>query len=226
MARQPTTSIDTKKIPEAIAMLDNGATKKAVCAFLGMAYNTTRLQTEIDDYLSGVERDKEQRRKRRGKPISKDELVNMIEAYLIYNESLDAIASRYYRSQALVRAALDGAGALLKSNAAADPLNPTEVPEQAISETFEIGERVWNTQYGCIAEIKKELPNGVYRMYLLDSDQHRYVHAYNYDIASLRHLKAIGVDTSRLGNIMSRDEIITLINEALTKARKNADHKI
>lgn len=226
MARQPTTSIDTKKIPEAIAMLDNGATKKAVCAFLGIAYNTTRLQTEIDDYLSGVERSKEQRRKRRGKPISKDELVNMIEAYLINNDSIAAIGERYYRSTALVTATLNSVGALLKSNKAADPLHPTEVPEQAIAETFEIGERVWNTQYGCIAEIKKELPNGVYRMYLLDSAQHRYVHAYNYDIASLKHLEVLGVDTSRLGNIMSRDEIITLINEALIKAKKNADHKI
>ncbi len=209
MARQPTTSIDTKKIPEAIAMLDNGATKKAVCAFLGMAYNTTRLQTEIDDYLSGVERDKEQRRKRRGKPISKDELVNMIEAYLINNDSIAAIGERYYRSTALVTATLDSVGALLKSNKAADPLHPAEVPEQ-----------------DCVAEIKKELPNGVYRMYLLDADQHRYVHAYNYDIASLKHLEVLGVDTSRLGNIMSRDEIITLINEALIKAKKNADHRI
>ena len=38
--------------------------------------------------------------------------------------------------------------------------------------------------------------------------------------------EVLGVDTSRLGNIMSRDEIITLINEALIKAKKNADHRI
>ena len=85
------TEVDSKKIPTAIQMLEGGSTKKDVCAFLGMAYNTTRLGVLIEEYLNGVERDKEQRKKRRGKPISQDEVVNIVEAYFA-DDSISDIA--------------------------------------------------------------------------------------------------------------------------------------
>lgn len=219
MARQPTTSIDTKKIPEAIAMLDNGATKKAVCAFLGMAYNTTRLQTEIDDYLSGVERDKEQRRARRGKPISQDEITYIVEAYLT-GDSIANISNRFYRSEVLVKAVLETNGALLRDSKAS-PLTPSILPENAIAESFEIGELVWSAAYSCIAEIKAKCGDNGYRIYLLDRDNHRYTNQYTYDLGSLKHLEIIGVDVTKLGSVMPRDEVISLLNEAVLGANKN-----
>lgn len=221
MARQPTTSIDTKKIPEAIKMLDSGSTKKDVCAFLGMAYNTTRLQTEIDDYLSGVERSKEQRRLRRGKPVSQEEVAHIIEAYLS-GDSISDIANRFYRSEVLIKTVLERYGALLRDNKS-DPLNPSVIPELSVSDSFEIGELVWCAAYNCIAEVKAKCGENGYRVYLLDRDNHRYTNQYTYDLGSLKHLEALGVDITKLGSIMPRDEVVALLNEAVRGANKNND---
>lgn len=221
MARQPTTSIDTKKIPEAIAMLDNGATKKAVCAFLGMAYNTTRLQTEIDDYLSGVERSKEQRRLRRGKAILDTELVNIIESYMS-GDSIANIADRFYRSEALVKSTLEKHGALLRDSKA-NPLSPSILPDNAMSDSFEEGDIVWLAAYSMIGEIKKKISPDGYRVYILNRDYHRYVNQYAHDLGSMKYLESLGVDVKRFGSIMPRDEVIALLNEAVRGANKNND---
>lgn len=221
MARQPTTSIDTKKIPEAIAMLDNGATKKAVCAFLGMAYNTTRLQTEIDDYLSGVERSKEQRRLRRGKAILDTELVDIIESYMS-GDSIANIADRFYRSEALVKSTLEKHGALLRDSKA-NPLSPSILPDNAMSDSFEEGDIVWLAAYSMIGEIKKKISPDGYRVYILNRDYHRYVNQYAHDLGSMKYLESLGVDVKRFGSIMPRDEVIALLNEAVRGANKNND---
>jgi hypothetical protein len=213
------TEVDSKKIPTAIQMLDDGATKKDVCAFLGMAYNTTRLGVLIEEYLSGVERDKEQRKKRRGKPISQDEVVNIVEAYFA-DDSISDIANRFYRSEVMIKAVLEKHGALLRDNKA-DPLNPSFLPDNAVAESFEIGEHVWVAAYNCVGEIRAKCGEEGYRVYLLDRDNHRYTNQYTYDLGSLRHLQDLGVDTKRFGSFMGREEVVTLLNEAVRGANKN-----
>lgn len=219
MARQPRSEVDDKKIPAAIQMLDEGSTKKDVCAFLGIAYNTARLGTLIEEYISGVERDKEQRRLRRGKPVSQDEVVNVIEAYFS-DDSISDIANRFYRSEVMIKAILEKHGALLRDNKA-DPLNPSFLPDNAVAESFEIGELVWSAAYSCVAEIKAKCGEDGYRIYLLDRDNHRYSNQYTYDLGSLRHLQDLGVDTKRFGSFLGREEIISMLNEAVRGANKN-----
>ena len=211
--------MDIKRFPEAIRMLENGSTKKAVCEFIGIPYNTSRLATLLEDYVNGVERDKEQRRLRRGKPVSQDEVVNIIEAYFS-DDSISDIANRFYRSEVLIKTVLERYGALLRDNKA-DPLSPSIIPELSVSDSFEIGELVWCAAYNCIAEIKAKCGENGYRVYLLDRDNHRYTNQYTYDLGSLKHLEALGVDTKRFGSIMGREEVITLLNEAVLNANKN-----
>lgn len=211
--------MDIKRFPEAIRMLENGSTKKAVCEFIGIPYNTSRLATLLEDYVNGVERDKEQRRLRRGKPVSQDEVVNIIEAYLS-DDSISEIANRFYRSEVLIKTVLERYGALLRDNKA-DPLSPSIIPELSVSDSFEIGELVWSAAYNCIAEIKAKCGENGYRVYLLDRDNHRYTNQYTYDLGSLKHLEALGVDTKRFGSVMAREEVITLLNEAVSNANKN-----
>lgn len=211
--------MDIKRFPEAIRMLENGSTKKAVCEFIGIPYNTSRLATLLEDYVNGVERDKEQRRLRRGKPVSQDEVVNIIEAYFS-DDSISDIANRFYRSEVLIKTVLERYGALLRDNKA-DPLNPSFLPDNAVAESFNIGELVWSAAYNCIAEIKAKCGENGYRVYLLDRDNHRYTNQYTYDLGSLKHLEALGVDTKRFGSIMGREEVITLLNEAVLNANKN-----
>ena len=219
MARQPRTEVDDKKIPAAIQMLDEGSTKKDVCAFLGIAYNTARLGTLIEEYISGVERSKEQRRLRRGKPVSQDEVVNAIEAYMS-GDSISDIANRFYRSEVMIKSILEKHGALLRDNKA-DPLNPSFLPDNAVAESFEIGELVWSAAYSCVAEIKAKCGEDGYRIYLLDRDNHRYSNQYTYDLGSLKHLESLGVNITKLGSIMPRDEVVALLNEAVRNANKN-----
>ena len=219
MARQPRTEVDDKKIPAAIQMLDEGSTKKDVCAFLGIAYNTARLGTLIEEYISGVERNKEQRRLRRGKPVSQDEVVNAIEAYMS-GDSISDIANRFYRSEVMIKSILEKHGALLRDNKA-DPLNPSFLPDNAVAESFEIGELVWSAAYSCVAEIKAKCGEDGYRIYLLDRDNHRYSNQYTYDLGSLKHLESLGVNITKLGSIMPRDEVVALLNEAVRNANKN-----
>ena len=219
MARQPRTEVDDKKIPAAIQMLDEGSTKKDVCAFLGIAYNTARLGTLIEEYISGVERDKEQRRLRRGKPVSQDEVVNAIEAYMS-GDSISDIANRFYRSEVMIKSILEKHGALLRDNKA-DPLNPSFLPDNAVAESFEIGELVWSAAYSCVAEIKAKCGEDGYRIYLLDRDNHRYSNQYTYDLGSLKHLESLGVNITKLGSIMPRDEVVASLNEAVRNANKN-----
>ena len=221
MARQPRTEVDDKKIPAAIQMLDEGSTKKDVCAFLGIAYNTARLGTLIEEYISGVERNKEQRRLRRGKPVSQDEVVNAIEAYMS-GDSISDIADRFYRSEVMIKSILEKHGALLRDNKA-DPLNPSFLPDNAVAESFEIGELVWSAAYSCVAEIKAKCGEDGYRIYLLDRDNHRYSNQYTYDLGSLKHLESLGVNITKLGSIMPRDEVVALLNEAVRGANKNND---
>ena len=220
----PRAEIDMSKIPAAIEMLDAGKSKKEVCAFIGMAYNTTRLSQIIEKFLSDCEVDKEQRRKRRGKPVSQQELANFCEAYLIDDDSIEAISNRFFRSQAIVKSALDKAGALLKDSTAT-PLSPSILPEPSVREEFAVGEKVWSAQYNCLAEVVKVVKEDTYRLYLLDPSMHRYVHAMNYDIGSLQHLKSIGVNIDRLGNVMGVEEIHSLLREALTAARKQENKR-
>ena len=219
MARQPRTEVDDKKIPAAIQMLDEGSTKKDVCAFLGIAYNTARLGTLIEEYISGVERSKEQRRLRRGKPVSQNEVVNAIEAYMS-GDSISDIANRFYRSEVMIKSILEKHGALLRDNKA-DPLNPSFLPDNAVAESFEIGELVWSAAYSCVAEIKAKCGEDGYRIYLLDRDNHRYSNQYTYDLGSLKHLESLGVNITKLGSIMPRDEVVALLNEAVRNANKN-----
>ena len=218
MARAPIIDYDKKKIPQAIQMLEDGETKKAICDFLGIKYNVTRLQKIIDEFIEEKERDTTMRAKRRGTPISDNEKVSMIEAYLINDDPISAIASRFYRSEQLVKLTLERAGVLIKCSA--DPLNPALIPEECIKETFNLGEIVWVPGYGCIGEIKKDYGNGGYRIYLLDPTQHRNVNYMWWDIGSLRHIQALGVNISQMSGVMGTTEIRELLGEALRKAKQ------
>ena len=71
-------------------------TKKDACQMLGMAYNTTRLSTIIEQFRERQRRTAEQRAKLRGKPLTKDEKVFIIQEYLS-GATIDSITKSTYR---------------------------------------------------------------------------------------------------------------------------------
>src|SRR5210317_732401 len=56
--------------------------KKEACEILNIAYNTTRLQKIIDDFLETQEYQKKRRAMNRGKPASNEEIKEAVIGYL------------------------------------------------------------------------------------------------------------------------------------------------
>lgn len=226
MARAPKKDYDAAKIPAVIKLLEDGCTKKLACETLGIAYNVKRLSDIIEQYTADKERDNLRRKQKRGTPIEGVELESLIEGYL-NGAGLTELSQRLCRPSEALRMALWRSGALLRNvGVPADPLWPAMMPDQCYKQNeedkFELGEMVWVSGYGCVGEIRKDYGNGSYRVYLLDSESHRNVSYHWYDLGSLKHLEALGVNLKSLTTSMSGDEIKEMLYNALKKANMNA----
>lgn len=214
--RRVKADISDEQFKKAFEMLEAGNTKKSIYEFLGVGSFATAEKRMIE-WRDEQEMKETMRKKKRGTAINENELVGMIESCL-QGDSFEAIAERYYRSVAMVKAVLERTGALLRVHGTVDPLNPPPLPEEAMSETFEVDEHVWLPAYQCVGIIKKEVQPGVYRVWTLSESCQQNVHVNNWDIGSMKHLEAIGVNTKALGYVWSREDTLTLVNEALKKA--------
>jgi len=102
--------IETQEIPEAkirnaIWYLKTGKTKKFVCEFLGIAYNTTRLTKIIEDFKSKELREKELKEKAKNTALTDAVKKDIINSYL-NGDAQSAIATRYYISPQRVKTVL------------------------------------------------------------------------------------------------------------------------
>lgn len=228
MARTPKQDYNEALIPQVIKMLENGATKKLACETLGIAYNTKRLADIIEKYNEDKERDTARRKLKRGTPIEGVELESLIEGYL-NGVSLADLSKRLCRPTEALRMALWRSGALLRTTETPNPLWPAQMPDQCYKQgpedTFDVGELVWVSGYGCIGEVRKHHGEGQYRVYLLDSERHRNVNYHWWDLGSLKHLEALGVSLKSLTTSMSSDEIKEILYETMRKARMSANRR-
>lgn len=225
MAPRVKAEISDEQYKAAILALENGATKKAACEILGISYSTTRLASLIENYTKSKEIETRLRKAKRGTPVSDQEMVTIVEMYFD-DESLDSISKRMHRPLPLIKVKLEQCGAMLKSRSAVDPANPPMIPEECIEENFELKEKVWVAGYNCLGEIDKRLENNdgaVYRVYLLDKHNHRYVYYPWFELGSLRHLAAIGLNIDKLGSVMGKEERDMLLREAFAAIRKRKD---
>lgn len=221
MAPRVKADISDDQYKAAIQALEDGATKKAACEILGIAYNTTRLTNLIETHTKEKENEVRLRKAKRGTPFSDAEVVDIIERYFD-GESMEEISKRTFRPIPLIKLKLEQHGAMLKSRSSVSPLNPPMIPEECIEEHFVLKEHVWVAGYNCLGEIDAVVPNQeetTYRIYLLDKDKHRYVYYAWYELGSLRHFQTLGLDVTRLGSIMSKEDRDICLSEALKKAR-------
>lgn len=187
--------LSPNNIERAIESLDKGSTKKVACDILGIAYNTKRLANIIEGHENKKRFDKEQRAKRRGKPISDEELIGMVEQYLECG-SIEQVAKSHWRGTALVKAALSRVGALLKSPKT-DYFNPILLPDECVAESFEVGQLVWSARYNCAAEVDGIFSEGVYRLWLLGKEK-QFAFQPVEELGSLKHLEELGVNIKRV----------------------------
>jgi hypothetical protein len=170
-------------------------TKKDACQILGMAYNTTRLATVIEEYKDKREREKRFRAEKRGKPITQQERSYIVSEYLA-GEPVDAISKSTYRSTAVIKQVLDECSVPIRVPGHSY-FNPQLIPEGAVRDRFKIGEIVYSARYDTLAKITSEQHSVkhdcyIYSMWLKGNwQQNAYQPAY--ELASLEHLRELGV---------------------------------
>lgn len=170
-------------------------TKKDACQMLGMAYNTTRLATILDQFKERQRRTAEQRAKLRGKAVTKDEKIFIIQEYLT-GSTIDAITKSTYRGVTIIKQVLDEYSVPLRIPGQ-NYFNPQLIPDGAARDKFEVGEVVWSARYGSLAKIYKEKLDPkhghIYHMWLMDDKWRQYCWQPAYELASLQQIRELGV---------------------------------
>jgi hypothetical protein len=170
-------------------------TKKDACAILGMSYNTTRLGTIIEEYKQKQTRISERKSQLRGKPATQEEKVYIISEYL-NGETVDAISKMTYRSSRFIKDILEGNSVPIRVPGSTY-FNPELIPDGAVRDRFKIGEVVYSARYDSTARIdseqKTEKYGFVYRIWLLADKWKQSAYQEASELASLEHLREMGV---------------------------------
>jgi hypothetical protein len=177
---------------------DTGAkpiTKKDACQILGMAYNTTRLGTILEEFKQKRDRDAQRRAALRGKPATNDEVTYIIQEYL-EGQPVDAISKSTYRGTTFIKAILDEHAVPIRVPGHTY-FNPQLIPDGAVRNRFQVGEIVYSARYDSVARIDTEQPHPqhgwVYRIWLLSEKWLQSAYQPAEELASLQHLRALGV---------------------------------
>lgn len=174
---------------------DKPITKKEACQILGITYNTTRLGTLIEKYKEAKAKDAERRAALRGKPATDEEIKYVIAEYL-EGATVDAISNSIYRGATFVNGILEKYSVPIRRRAH-DYFKPELIPEGAVRDKFNVGETVYSARYDSTARIETEkvdpVHGWVYRIWLLSDKWLQYAYQPVEELASLQHLKDIGV---------------------------------
>jgi len=194
---------------------DKPITKKEACAILNISYNTTRLNTIIDNHVSRKEYEKTRRDKNRGKPATKDEIKLIISSYLRDTPVVD-IAGIIYRSPGFVKSILTRLGVPEKQTGDAK-YEVAILPDECVATEFKPGQIVWSASYHAPCEVVREVLDAglekkygckVYKVYILEAMEEvsRYfpkvtmggfnAAALAYNLGSLEHLSEYDIKYS------------------------------
>lgn len=198
-SKEETELLTDEKIEKAILMLEPSSTdkktfsKKEICNYLGISYNTTRLDSIIREYKDKKAIILERKKEKLGKPASKEEIQFCVSSYLLEDMSIASIAASLYRSTTFVSNILDQAGVTLRP-ISHDYFNPVLISDSCCRDRFDIGETVYNARYNVNCIIKGETPDAkygyVYKVWLLGEYQ-QYAFTAVYDLGSLDVLKRV-----------------------------------
>lgn len=189
--------LDEAHMERVIALLEpkdgsKPCTKKEACNILNISYNTTRLGALIEKYKENKIRDAAKRAEKRGKPASASEIQFAIQAYL-EGGTVDSISKSLYRGSSFINSILEEY-AVPRRKVGHSYFSPALIPDAATRSEFKVGEKVWSARYDCLAKIEGIFKPGQYRIYLLDENHSQYAYQPAEELASLEHLRKIGVN--------------------------------
>lgn len=220
MSRAAVVNLTEEQYQKVKTHLENKGTKKAACEMIGISYNTKKLQELIERFEARNEAEKVARANNRKKPVTQQEVVWWITAYL-QGSSMKELSDQYYRSEAVIKLHLEKHGALLRCPTKVDRRNPPQLPDQCMTDEFEIGEYVWSAAYNCVAEVRGFYKNAV-KIQVLSNDVQEYSYQAPWELGSMRHLKDLGVDLSKFTAYIRGDEVNAAVAEAVRNANKRA----
>ena len=170
-------------------------TKKDACAILGIAYNTTRLDGLIEKYLEKNARDAARRAALRGKPATSEEITYVIQEYL-EGSTIDAISKSTFRGPTFIKAILEKYDVPVRQTSHSY-FSPELIPDGAVRDRFTIGEVVYSARYDSIARVDTEQETRehgwIYRIWLLADKWKQSAYQEANELASLEHLRKLGV---------------------------------
>lgn len=193
-----TEDLSDTNIEKVIALLsaEKPCTKKDACTILKIAYNTTRLQTIIDNFLAKKAKTAEMRATKSGTPPTQAEIEYCVQSYLA-GDPVSTIAEALYRASSFVDKILVKTGTP-KRSVGWSYFEPNLIPEEATKESFEVSEKVWSARYESLATVLSEVKNQphtskVYKVYLEDEKWQQYAYQPAEELASLGHLTQYGI---------------------------------
>lgn len=147
--------LDDATLGRVISLLEDEKpiTKKAACDILNISYNTNRLNRIIQQFKEKEEYTRKRFAMNKKAPFSDLEVKELITDYL-NGTSITNIANNLYRSVHTIKKKIKEFGLPERSR---NPTyqDPDIIPDEAVSESFEIGELVWSARYNAVAEIRK-----------------------------------------------------------------------
>jgi hypothetical protein len=199
MARKanPAEKLDDATMAKVVAALEaeKPITKKAACEMLNISYNVTRLGTLIEKYKERLAYIKRRKAENRGKPADAGELSFIISGYL-EGATVDSLSQSTFRSPVFIKNLLEDNDVPIRG-VGNTYFTPELIPEGAMRQTFKDQEVVYSARYDSIARIEKEYDSPkygkYYRVWLLSEKWLQYAYQEAYELASLEHLRKLGV---------------------------------
>lgn len=174
MAKAKTEEVTEAKIRNAIWYLKTGKTKKFVCEFLGIAYNTKKLDSIIEDFNSRSEREVALRKAARTKVFSAKEKDNIAAQYLS-GETQSALARQYFISPQRIKNILLETNTPIRGRGKNSEAKVDHIT-QNLEIKFKAGDKVFLAKDNCFAVVHKVYDED-YIEYL-ESGRQRYVEVY------------------------------------------------
>jgi len=205
MAKRRVKSKDYEKLDDAnlkkvIALLNdekNPITKKEACRLLNITYNTSRLNRIIEEFNERVAYAKKRRKENRSKPFSDYEVKEIILDY-IKGVSKSQIANSLYRPVSSIDNILERYNIPKRKSAKVNSYqHPELIPDEVLSETYEVGELAWSAKYNCVVEILGELHNHsfhgkVFKVWVFGKYNERAYQPW-YELGKMTILKELGI---------------------------------
>lgn len=176
MAKAPTTEISEAKIRNAIWYLKTGKTKKFVCEFLGIAYNTKKLDALIEDFHKRLEREAELKKAAKTKVFTQKEKEAIAKQYLA-GEAQSVLAKQYFISPQRIKSILMEMNTPIRGRGKNSEAKVDHIV-QDLEVKFKAGDKVFLAKYNCFA-IVHQVYDEEYIEYL-ENGRQKYVELYEF----------------------------------------------